>query len=323
MKIKKINSLYLLLFLFILILVKPNSHAINNNERGINYTINLEYSGERLENQEISIYRIGEFTKDNKLILDDFYKNYPIDLSDIKIRNVNEYVNLFTGYILKDKIDPTYIDKTDNNGNINLKLKRGLYLIRSEDLKKDGFIYRINPYLINLPEIDPKDLKEIYNTISFPKISKDRISDKKINIDLLKIWEDKEYEDKRPNNVEIDLLEDGKIKDTISLSQKNNWTYSWNNLKSTSTYNIVEKNIDKKVYKVKIQRENNLFTLTNTYIHPKLDKEKGEKIPYTGQLLWPIYLLSLLGIIFIIIGFLNERMRKKWKINAKKLLLCF
>ncbi|MDO4614687.1 MAG: VWA domain-containing protein [Lachnospiraceae bacterium] len=51
----------------------------------------------------------------------------------------------------------------------------------------------------------------------------------------------KEWQGDAGDRVEIELLEDGEVKDTQSLSADNEWTYTWNDLDENKTYAVVEK----------------------------------------------------------------------------------
>lgn len=44
---------------------------------------------------------------------------------------------------------------------------------------------------------------------------------------VLKVWRDDGNEEKRPEQIVVQLLRDGEVYDTVTLSNDNNWRYTW------------------------------------------------------------------------------------------------
>ena len=73
----------------------------------------------------------------------------------------------------------------------------------------------------------------------------------------------------RPSEVVIELLKDGKLYDTVTLNEKNNWRHTWRGLPE---YNADGSKIEWRVtervpknYTVRITRDGVTFLVTNTY----------------------------------------------------------
>ena len=50
-------------------------------------------------------------------------------------------------------------------------------------------------------------------------------------MDVTKVWDDTDDQDGyRPDDVTVNLLADGKIIDTVTLSEENEWSYAWTKL---------------------------------------------------------------------------------------------
>ncbi|WP_367377494.1 Cna B-type domain-containing protein [Enterococcus gilvus] len=95
---------------------------------------------------------------------------------------------------------------------------------------------------------------------------------KKTAVSVLKKWEDQNDFDKiRPQSIKVQLSADNKpIGETITLNEKNNWTYQWNDLNESNNGKIIEYTVNEidvpKGYSVSVVKENsNTFVITNRY----------------------------------------------------------
>lgn len=61
----------------------------------------------------------------------------------------------------------------------------------------------------------------------------------------------------------MNLLQDGKIYDSIMLNNANDWKYTWKGLQAKHEYTVVEANVPGN-YTALVDRENNDYTVTNT-----------------------------------------------------------
>lgn len=302
---KKINIgqiVCLVCLLFAFILFDANSlvsHA--SPDEKYNFTIEYKDGQIPIEAAHFSLYKLGEI-KDNKVSLSDEFKSYPIDFNDIS--KLNDYALSLSTYVKKDKLKASASGKIDKNGLLKLGLDKGLYLVVGDDILKDAYSYKTSPYFIRVPE----------DTISYPKIKKDKISKKQSQLKLIKLWKDEGNEDKRPKKIQVELYENGKFKERVSLSEDNNWQYVWDNLSPESSFFICETREENYDYDVKLEREADSFILTNIYKQRRKTIEKNpnppdKKIPQTGQDFMPILVLAGLGVVFIGLGYIKEKRR--------------
>lgn len=304
-KINKLSVVCFLSFLFFFLFTFDNSFAKEIDD--IDLTITYLDQKSALAKAKFSIYKIGDIEENNKIKLYPNFKNYPLELESTDLDLLNEYAESLEAYVKNDGLKEDFSLKTSSDGIAKCKIKRGLYLIIGENLKKNGYIYKTSPQIISLPVYDPESKSYLEKGEIYPKFIKEKISDKLISLNVLKIWDDEAYEDIRPKSIEINLLEDNKIIKSATLSKNNNWTYTFNNLKQNSSYNVIEKNIDRDKYMVKVKRDEDLITITNTIKGTNIPEDESGKIPFTGQSYTAIYLLTFLGITSIIIGFVKER----------------
>lgn len=148
-----------------------------------------------------------------------------------------------------------------------------------------------------------------YNVFVEPKFERvddySRLFDKKV----IKVWDDKEYEQLRPNEINAQLLKDDEVYEEVVLNEDNDWEYVFKNLDNKCNYKIVEQQIDD--YTVSVNKEGEIYTITNTYVKPP----EVSGLPETGQLWWPVPLLIIVGGCFVFIGF---KLDKKEKIKNEK-----
>ena len=131
---------------------------------------------------------------------------------------------------------------------------------------------------------------------------------------VLKVWNDAGQERERPDRITIQLLKNGEIYDTVTLSERNNWRYSWNDLPKYGKnglpidWRVVEVTPDG--YTVSITQEAGTFVVTNTPIQPPenppvtppVNPPKTPTLPQTGALWWPVPVLAAAGLLLIAAG---------------------
>ena len=190
--------------------------------------------------------------------------------------------------------------------------------------KDEKYIYTPSPMLVAIPEVSATGGKDYQPIIKFNKFEKEEIEKKK-NLEVIKIWKDKGYKEKRPKEVTIELLRDGKKYEVVKLNAKNNWKYQWSNLSADHQWMVVEKNISEN-YKVEYSKSGNKVYVINYYKEPEKPNKpnepetpkpsnppKAEKLPQTGQMWWPVPILMVTGILFWLIGWTKSKIYEKTK----------
>ena len=85
---------------------------------------------------------------------------------------------------------------------------------------------------------------------------------------VTKVWDDNKNQDgKRPESIQIILKADGNVKDTVTLNEENNWTYTWTGLPekangTTIGYSVEEEKVDG--YEASMSEDG--WTITNTHV---------------------------------------------------------
>ena len=140
-----------------------------------------------------------------------------------------------------------------------------------------------------------------------------------------KIWLDNENESgARAESITVRLIKDGGIYREMELTEETDWKGVFSDVPSDASYSITEKEVQD--YSAAYSKsDDNGFVITNTFTPgnssmgvppkpfvPALTDENTSSvdetsepiaIPQTGNLNWPVPVLAVSGIIFLIIGF--------------------
>lgn len=235
------------------------------------------------------------------------------------------------GYVLRDQILPDDSGKTNDKGLLSFPtdgnaLTPGLYLVLGHRHTQDGFYYDAKPFMVMLPGIDKEKNQWVYNVTANVKFDSTQIPDSPdestITRKVLKVWEDKGYENNRPREIIVQLLRNDKVYDTVTLNAENNWRYTWTGLNGVYKWTVVEKELEG--YTVAVVRENITFVITNTFAANVPDKPvptdptdpappknpeqpSNPALPQTGQLWWPVPVLLIAGMLLVVAGMLRRR----------------
>jgi hypothetical protein len=122
---------------------------------------------------------------------------------------------------------------------------------------------------------------------------------------VMKIWNDPGNEATRPEYIEVVLLRNGEPYESVKLTAENGWSYVWIDLPAGEEWLVVEVVPDG--YKMLLEDENLVTQIVNSNDNPPPPTEPGD-FPQTGMLWWPMPVLIVAGVLFIVVGVrLNRR----------------
>ena len=104
------------------------------------------------------------------------------------------------------------------------------------------------------------------------------------------------------DHVTVQLLKNGKVVKTATLNAQNNWQVIYTGMPESDAYNIKEIDVPKG-FTATYSQKGYVFTVTNP-----------STLIDTGQLIWPIPVLSISGMLLIAAGI--TLLQKKRKTNA-------
>lgn len=286
------------------------SAAESSNRKG-SLSIFFHHEDRAISDAVFSIYRIANIKQDGSYALTGKYADYSVSLENLDVEGMNTLASTLWAYTARDSVTPDAQGKTNEYGGLKFSnLSRGLYLVIGDVFKEGNVIYTPQPFLVSIPSENKIGQSE-YDITAEPKY--DRMEDsegKVVERKALKIWKNDKSKEKRPKKVVVQLLRNGEIFDEAVLNEKNNWRYTWSDLDASYNWLLTEKTVADD-YTVAIERQGITFTVTNTY-HGKDNRtpdsaSKKDKLPKTGQLWWPVFVLAFAGILLLVFGIKRRR----------------
>lgn len=228
-------------------------------------TVTYQYQEAALNNADISLYRLADWSaKGGYTPTGDFANHtaYPVDWDILNAdqQTLRDFANTMAGYIAVNKPAAENTLKTDSAGVATFnQLKDGLYLAVVAPYQGNVHTCQTAAMLVALPNVH-KDAADQRTLSIEPKAA--CAVPPTTTTSVTKVWKDKNSA-KRPESVTMNLLQDGKIYDSIMLNNANDWKYTWKGLQAKHEYTVVEANVPGN-YTALVDRENNDYTVTNT-----------------------------------------------------------
>jgi hypothetical protein len=125
----------------------------------------------------------------------------------------------------------------------------------------------------------------VYDVNASPKTDVARLT----TIIIKKVW-NTDASTQAADSVTVQLLRNGVIVETATLSDQNNWQVTYSDMPESDAYSIKEVSVPKG-FTATYSKSGYTFTVTNT-----------ASLIQTGQLVWPIPVLAMLGLCLITVG---------------------
>ena len=312
----------------VLCLLSTSVQAVGSIDLTADLTLTLRYTaGETaLYGAGFSLYKIADAEETGELSACDAFEGF-----DLEIRGKNDarwraLAATLESYILREDLAPLDHGTTGKDGTLcfparEKTLRAGLYLVLGERHRQGGYFYDAEPFLVMLPMQDLEENVWNYNVTANVKFDKTKIpqTPETVTRKVLKVWDDDGAEDVRPKKITVELLKDGRIYDTVTLSRENHWRYTWEDLDAESRWSVYEQTPEG--YRASITREGITFVVTNTRKtetpkppqkpnitakppqKPNITAKPPQKmLPQTGALWWPVGALSALGLTALCVG---------------------
>lgn len=297
----------ILLFISLLLLLIPlNLHAIStdNAEEPILLTQSCELTLVYMANQtpivseSIRLYRVASVSTGYVYSLTDDFVDTKLTINGITSQSEwNTVRSTIESYVYAKKISSHSMQLTNEEGKaIFSAIEPGLYFIPSLIVTIDGFRYYYKSALISLPGInDDGSLNYIISAQPKPDVRPPQSSD--LDYSVTKLWKN-DSSMIRPKNIEVDIIRNGAVVKTVTLSSDNNWYYSWNAEDDGSIWTVAERNIAEG-YKVTIENNQTHFSIVNSFTTPP------DEPPPTGdttKLPLYIFFICLASGVLLIVG---------------------
>lgn len=304
--------------------------------RNASLTISYKYGSTSLSGAKFDLYRVAAVDAQGELTVTEPFSGFHVDIRGKNDDAWRRLASTLESYVLRDKIAVTDSGKTNSQGQLSFpsgqnSLQPGLYLVTGYRLRKGNYRYEPSPFMVMLPARNTVSDTWNYDVTVSPKYDRERVRDDDddeedtITRKVLKVWEDDGYTGRRPGRITVDLLCDGEVYDTVTLSAADDWRYTWDDLDEDCSWRVAERDVDDD-YNVTVTREGITFVMTNTYTRGRTTEIPdgdtptgtisdnpvpraffGSKLPQTGQLWWPVPVLAAVGLLLIVVGLLRRR----------------
>ena len=287
----------IIIFCLTILLISTCSYTVfaeeyNPNLTGsISVTLTDKKQSEAIVGAELSLYYVATVIMDeNGNLIYDYtndFKQLDCAIDDAELATK---LDLF----VSQHSIPSVKTTTNINGTaMCAELPLGLYFIKQTGAV-EGFA-PCTPFLVTVP--NEKDGKYLYEVNASPKTEVTRIT----SITIKKVWNtDKSTE--AADSVTVQLLRNGNVVKTAILNMQNNWQVTYSDMPESDAYSVKEVDVPKG-FTATYKQQDYVFTVTNT-----------STLIQTGQLIWPIPVLAISGMLLIAVGIIL--LQKKRKTNA-------
>ena len=292
-------------------------------------TVLFTQDRDRVDGMEFRAYKVFDLDENGNHSYAKAYTKYSLSLPD----SADEYRDLaqtLAGYIERDAIKPEYSGKTDKGSLKYGEVEKGIYLILSDPFSFEGTTYTASPGMVQVPkpEQGTGGNQYTYDVTCVPKYTYKTTPKTETpgnyQINVRKVWQKSKGTAAIPESIEVELICEGNVLETVELNENNNWRHTFNGLKQelSDKYKVTEKTVPEG-WTVTSSREGNLFILRNTEDVPKTPDDSdgstaksgggsssgGGKLPQTGQNWMIVWALFGAGIVLLCAGLIRRKSR--------------
>ncbi|MDR1630190.1 MAG: Cna B-type domain-containing protein [Oscillospiraceae bacterium] len=316
---------FVLCLLLISFMVSSVAAGLIDLARPSQITIHYEHEKMPLPDVAFNLYRVADVSAAGQFQLTGDFRSYPVKINGLDASALAAAANTLYTYAVADSLNPMRTGKTDSYGQmVFTNLNTGLYLVIGQKTTLQGKEYTPVPILVSLPSLDSENNWQ-YEPLLLPKVDARPVSGEPqlLTRRVIKAWDDwSDRAEKRPAFVTVDLLCNGEVFDTVTLSEANSWNHVWPNLNASDTWLVVERNVPAD-YTVLYTASETIFRVTNAYFgeYPpetttekpstdggsetkttSPDEPKNPNLPQTGQMWWPIPVSAGAGLLLFATG---------------------
>lgn len=236
--------------------------------------LEYDYQGEALEGATVDLYRVADW-HNGTFSLNGAFSGFRFgtdrggwdslmkDLNDGKATadQFQEAAWTLDAYTASIGIKPDAQGTITASGAEFSDLAKGLYLVVYEHFTDGDKNCGASASLVSIPSVTKEGE-------SLPKVTVRSKSEcatiSKTSLSVVKTWKDGSGKN-RPASIEVQLLRDGTVADTVTLNAANNWRHSWSNLAADHEWRVVEKDVPDG-YVMALNRNGSDFIIVNTSV---------------------------------------------------------
>lgn len=278
-------------------------------QKACSLTIFYGCDGTVFAGQTVKLYKVAEVSSDYQYTLTADFAASGLTLNGIQSNSEWDTVRTtLESYILANNIAPRTVTETDAEGKATFPmLTPGLYFAPEVRVAQGDLSCRFASALVALPGLGEDGLWQYQASIAAkPAILPP--AQETLELKVLKLWKGDEGRTDRPDSVRVEIFRNGASYETITLSESNNWAYTWSATDDGAAWNVVERDIPAG-YTMSLSLRENAFVLTNTWLSDK----PVDPPPATGDtvnILFYGVLMFISGSMLIILGIIGKRNRR-------------
>ena len=257
----------------------------------ISVTLIEQKQNEPIVGAELSVYYIATalLDTDGNLIYDytEDFKQLDTEIDDTSLA---EKLDTF---VSQHSVPSTKMTTNSEGTALCNELPLGLYFVKQTGAV-EGFA-PCTPFLVTVP--NEKNGEYVYEVNASPKTEVARLT----SIIIKKVW-NTDASTNAADSVTVQLLKNGNVVKTATLNAQNNWQITYTDMPESDAYSVKEVDVPKG-FTVTVKQNGYVFTVTNTL-----------SLVQTGQLMWPIPVLAIIGMLLISAGI--ALLQKKREPNA-------
>lgn len=277
---RKLISVFLIVWLLSMVSVTAFAQEFDPDRVGSVCVTMWVQSGSRpIADAEVSLYRVATVSLNSKgnlsYVFTAAFENCGCALDDPALSAKLD------AFVAERSVSAEKL-ATDRYGKANFtNLPLGLYFVKQTGASA-GYA-RSPSFLVAVPQQNASGY--VYDVTAAPKTDVVRLAD----ITVRKVW-NTDAVAQTANSVTVQLLRNGSVVETATLNEQNHWQVTYPNMPQSDLYSIVEVNVPKG-FTATYSQSGYVFTVTNT-----------ASLAQTGQLVWPIPVLALVGLCLLAVG---------------------
>lgn len=288
----------IIIFCATLLLLLTGSHMVfaeefdPNKTGSISVTLIEQKENTPIVGAELSVYHVATALLDEN---ENLIYNYTNDFKQLgtAINDVS-LVTKLDSFVSQNSVPSTKMTTNTEGTAWCNKLPIGLYFVK-QTVAVEGFV-PCNSFLVTVP--NEKEGEYVYEVNATPKTEVARYT----SITIKKVWNTDRFTE-LAESVTVQLLRDGNVIKTAILNAQNNWQVTYTDIPKSDAYSIKEVDVPKG-FTATYKQKGSVFTVTNT-----------STLIQTGQLIWPIPVFVMCGILFFAVGikFLYKKRKQMTK----------
>lgn len=254
----------------------------------ISVTLTEQQDKEPVVGAELSVYHVASvrMNPNGKLgyVCTETFENAGLDLNDPALATKLDALVL-------EQPAPAIKMTTDEKGTACCAdLALGLYFVKQTGLA-EGFA-PCTPFLVTVPGAQEDGY--VYEVNATPKTEVER----RVAITIKKVWNTDESTEVA-DYVTVQLWCGDDLVKTAILNAQNNWQITYTDLPKSDAYSVKEIDVPKG-FTATYSQNGYVFTVTNS-----------STLIQTGQLVWPIPVLAVVGMLLLVVGFVLLKKKRQ------------